>query len=529
MLDLNRIDEAVRSEGGITRRLLLAYGAALAAIPTLGMRVACQPKGAVKLPTSPWTLGVTSGDPTEDSVVIWTRLAPHHLQADGGMPPENVEVDWVVANDDKFKDVVHKGTAVASARLGHSVHHEVRGLKPDRWYWFQFRCGEYESSIGRTRTMPVPDAMPEKLKLAFASCQHYEDGYYTAYEHMAKDYPDLVFHLGDYIYQGGATKPKGHPRRHVGEKPCRTLADYRIRHCQYRHDRDMHRIHCRCPWVVTWDDHDVENDYANDTVIKLKNVSPVEFLKQRAAGYQAYYEMMPLRGTASPKGPYAQMYRTISFGRLATFQVLDTRQYRTVQPNNDEPSDINAAALNPKNTQLGPVQKKWLEEELAKSNATWNVLAQQVMMGMVDPHGKREYSMDAWCGYAHERMKLIQYLADKRVSNPVILSGDKHSAWVNELRVDDRKQEGPPVAVEFVGTSITSKGNGTDVNPKAFQSINPFVKFHNDHRGYVRCTVTPKEWRSDFQIVREVEKAGGTAETAASFVVEAGKPGAVKA
>jgi alkaline phosphatase D len=289
-------------------------------------------------------------------------------------------------------------------------------------------------------------------------------------------------------------------------------------------------MHARCPWVVTWDDHEVEGNYANARS-KHEGVPPAEFLKRRAHAYQAYYEMMPLRPRSVPKGPDLLLYRDVDFGRLASFNVLDTRQYRTDQRNGDEAAPLNEAARNPRNTLLGGKQREWLERQLDRSKAVWNVLAQQVVMGMLDRHGKKEYSMDAWPGYFHERRELLRFLARKKVRNPVVLSGDVHSNWVNELRVDDREQEGPPVAVEFVGTSISSKGNGKPVAPArlaALQAANPFLKFHNDERGYVRCTVTEKEWKSEFQVVSDVTKPGAKVSTAATFVVEQGQPGVKK-
>lgn len=525
MLDLTRIDDAVYSEGGISRRLLLAYGAALAAVPSLGRMAAGQTKAVPKFKSTPFTLGVASGEPYDTSVVLWTRLAPKHDQADGGMPHGNVEVVWVVANDYKMKDVVQKGTVSATAALGHSVHVVVQGLKPDRWYWYQFRCGGFESTPGHTRTLPTEDGMPARMRFAIASCQNYEDGLFTAYEHMAHDSLDLVFHLGDYIYEGGAKN--GKVRQHVGAKECKSLTDYRLRHCQYRHDSDLRRIHARCPWIVAWDDHEVENDYANATSSHT-GVKPEDFLKQRAAAYQAYYEMMPLRPRSVPKGHDMRLYRSVKYGKLAIFRVLDTRQYRTGQPNGGQSADIN---FNSKNTLLGKEQWDWLQARLLEAQPLWNVLAQQVMMGLVDHNGKKSYSMDQWPGYAAERKRLLQFLADRRVSNPVVLSGDIHSNWVNDLRVDDRLAKTPVVATEFVGTSISSKGNGHVVEPKklaALQAVNPCVMFHNDERGYVRCTVTEKEWTSEFQVVSDVTKPGGTARTRVAFVVEAGKPGVTK-
>jgi alkaline phosphatase D len=280
---------------------------------------------------------------------------------------------------------------------------------------------------------------------------------------------------------------------------------------------------------VTTDDHEVDNNYAG-TVSEQKGVDPLDLLARRVNAYQAYYEMMPLRRRSLPRGPHIRLYRGVPFGRLAEFLVLDTRQYRTDQPNNDRASDLNDAALDRHNTLLGAGQANWLKASLLKSTAAWNVLAQQVMMGMVDlARGEnRRYSMDQWPGYAHERMELVRFLAERRVPNPVVLTGDIHSNWVNDLRVDDRKADTPVVATEFVGTSISSGGNGSREprNRAALLAENPCVRFHNTQRGYVRCTVTPETWRSDYVVVEDVTSPGAPAVERASFVVEAGAPGA---
>lgn len=523
MLDRKTLRRAYESEGRITRRLLLAYGAALASLPFLPACTSAQE--GPRFDSDPFTLGVASGDPEATSVVLWTRLAPKPQEPEGGMAPAAVQVAWEVAADEGMKTIVQSGTATAARLLGHSVHVQVDGLEPGRPYWYRFRAGTAESPIGRTQTLPAPTAMPNRLRLAFASCQHYETGLYTAYEQMARDEPDLVFFLGDYIYEGAGRD--GQIRKHTGSKLV-NLTDYRIRYSQYRSDPLLRAMHARCPWFVTPDDHEVENNYAND-ISERKGVDPVEFLLQRAAAYQAYYEMMPLRRRSIPRGPDIQLYRKASFGRLAEFLVLDTRQFRTDQPNGDRAADLNAAALDPKNTLMGAEQRKWVQSTLSASPATWNVLAQQVMMAMVDtaPGEAHRYSMDQWPGAAAERMALVQFLAERHVANPVVLTGDIHSNWVNELRVDDRRPELPIVAAEFVGTSISSGGKGVDEvrSQRTLLAENPGVKFHNAQRGYVRCIVTPTAWKSDYVVVDDVTQAGGKVSERASFVVEAGKAG----
>lgn len=525
MMDPSAIREAARREGGLSRRSFLAHSAALAAIPWVGARAEGRTLRRFGFSADPFSVGVASGDPTDAGVVLWTRLAPAPLEPGGGMPRENVEVRWEVAKDEGMKEVLQSGTSIATPQLGHSVHVEVDGLEPDRWYWYRFRSGDAESRVGRARTMPAASAIPEKLKFAFASCQHFESGLYTAYQHMAKDELDLVIHLGDYIYEGAGQDNR--IRKHVG-KEINSLEDYRIRHAQYKTDPLLQAMHALCPWLVTWDDHEFDNNCAGD-ISEEKGVDPLDFLARRANAYQAYYEMMPLRRRSLPRGPHMDLYRTIKFGRLAEFQVLDTRQYRTDQPNNDRASALNEAALDRKNSLLGPDQANWLKASLLQSTATWNVLAQQVMMGMVGyPAGdEHRYSMDQWPGYTHERRELVAFLEERKVPNPVVLTGDIHWNWVNDLRVDDREHDRPVVATEFVGTSISSGGNGVAErkNIDKVKADNPCVRFSNGQRGYVRCTVTPTSWRSDYQIVETVTEPGAPAITKGSFVVEAGQPG----
>jgi alkaline phosphatase D len=470
----------------------------------------------------PFTLGVASGDPSPDGMVLWTRLAPKPLDG-GGMPAANVAVDWVVAEDEKLTKVVQQDTATATPEWGHSVHVEVQGLKPDRWYFYQFRVGNETSPVGKTRTMPLQESLPDKLNFAFASCQHYESGLYTAYQHMLRDDLDLVIHLGDYIYEG-AGKATG-IRKHVGPL-IKTVNDYRNRHAQYKGDKDLQAMHAAAPWLVTWDDHEFENNYAG-SISQHKEAVVEEFLKQRAVAYQTYYEHMPLRRSSLPKGADMILYRTCSFGRLAEFQVLDTRQYRSDQPCNDGLKAPCAQSLAESQTILGTEQEAWLCAALKKSPATWNVLAQQVMVGRVDrkPGVEEAYSMDQWPGYEANRQRVIKYLYDQKIANPVILTGDIHVNFANNIELTDGDQR-IPVATELVGTSLSSGGNGLRVPKNHAETLaeNPFVKFFNSERGYVRCSVTPQQWKTEFQVLDYVVRPGSPIHTRASFVTEAGKP-----
>lgn len=508
----------------VSRRQWLGHVAALEAIPLLS-----RASFALERPTfsaDPFSLGVASGDPDASSVVIWTRLAPRPLEPDGGMAPEAVNVRWEVAADEAFRRVVASGTRAATPPLGHSVHVEVPGLAADRWYWYRFHAGEATSPVGRTRTFPACGVLPDRLRFAVTSCQNYEQGLFTAYAQMAEDELDLVCHLGDYIYEYEAGR-NGTVRTHAGPE-ITALGDYRVRHAQYRSDPLLHGMHAVCPWLVAWDDHEFDNNCADD-VSEETGIDPTAFLERRANAYQAYYEAMPLRATCRPRGADMRLYRHTRFGELADFLVLDTRQYRDDQPNGDRRSPLNEEAVDPSRSLLGREQKSWLCGKLLESTATWNVLAQQVMMGLVgfrkgdEPPG---YSMDQWPGYAAERAEVLRFLRDRRIANPVVLTGDIHSAWANELRVDDRRADEPLVATEFVATSLSSGGNGPE-RPAGLEQIladNPGVRFHNGERGYIRCEVTPTAWRSDFMVVDDVLRPGGRTFLRESVVVTAGDP-----
>ena len=515
-----------------SRRSFLRSASALAAATAVWPLIPTPSYGFVRrfpgMKAYPFSLGVASGDPTPTGVVLWTRLAPDPLVG-GGMGDDAVEVSWTIADDAAMTKVVKKGTAVAAPEMAHSVHVEAAGLRPDRWYFYQFKVGNETSPVGRTRTAPPAAATPERLRFAFASCQHFETGLFTAYEHMAKAPLDLVIHLGDYIYEGKGKE--GVVRKHVGDE-IESLADYRNRHAQYKTDAHLQAAHAAFPWLVTWDDHELDNDCAAD-VSEQANVAPAEFLKRRANAYKAYYEHMPLRAAAVPNGPDMLLYRKVSFGSLADFFVLDTRQYRTDQPCDGKNVWPCKGAFDPKATLLGAEQKKWLKGGLAESKSAWNVLAQQVMFAPADrlPGEKEGRSMDQWPGYERERRELLDFFGEAKVRNPVVLTGDIHSNWANDLVAGepstDEGRTGKAVATEYVGTSISSSGNGSARSDyaTAMTTENPFVKFYNAQRGYVQCEVTPTLWRSDFQVVGFVDKPGAPLTTAARFVTEAGEPG----
>jgi len=444
------------------------------------------------------------------------------------MPPQPVEIEWRVAEDEKLAKVVKSGRVVAAPEWAHTVHVEVDGLRPHSWYWYQFRAGNELSPVGRTRTFPAARTDVDRMRFAFVSCQHYEQGLYTALEHMAREDLDFAMHLGDYIYENPGSE--GRVRKHVGGELL-TLEDYRNRYAQYRSDPALQAVHAAFPWIVVWDDHEVDNNYAG---FVSEHDDPVEeFAKRRAAGYQAYYEHMPLRRTSIPRGPLMQLYRPFVYGNLANLFMLDTRQFRTDQPCGDNVQPVCEAVHSRSATLLGPSQEAWLINGLSGSTAKWNVLAQQIMMARLDRVAGPDVqlSMDKWDGYDVERARLLKTLQERKPSNPVVLAGDIHNNWVNDLHVDAADVKSPIVATELVGTSVSTTGDGSDISAaqKVMVAENPWVKFCNDQRGYVKCDVSKNTLIADYRIVEYVTRPGAPIKTRASFAIESGKPGAQNA
>jgi len=488
--------------------------------------------GAPTFSDYPFSLGVASGDPLPDGFVLWTRLAPEPLAEDGGggMPEQSVPVRWEVAADENFGWIVRQGTARARPELAHSVHVEVEGLEPAREYFYRFKAGSEISPVGRTKTAPAPGAAVAQMRFAFASCQMYEHGYYTAYGHMSEEDLDLVVHLGDYIYEYGINEyvaSGGNVRRHEGPKIF-TLPQYRNRYALYRSASNLRAAHAAFPWVVTWDDHEVENNYAD--AIPGGDRSVEEFLRRRTAAYQAYYEHMPLRRSSVPQGPDMLLRRRITYGNLAEFNVLDTRQYRNDQAAGGGVDPPNPEQRDPSRTITGEAQERWLLEGLSRSRSRWNVLAQQVFFAERDLRsGPGEaFIMDAWDGYLGSRNRILGFIAERRIANPIVITGDVHNNWAADLKSDFDDPDLPTVGTEFVGTSITSGGDGADTNPRAQGIIaeNPHIKFFNGQRGYVRCTLSPQSFRADYRVLPFVSRRGAPIHTRASFVVEDGQPGA---
>ena len=520
--------------GGFAAGALAASGLAGCAIPKL-------PDLAGK---DPFSLGVAAGEPGPDGFVLWTRLAPEPLWPDpaapGGLTTGDIVLRYDIASDPGMRAIVRSGSAVAEAAYAHSVHLEVRGLAPGRTYWYRFTSGDAQSRIGRAWTAPPVGRPLGQLRFGFVSCANYEHGYFAAYRHLADQSPDLVLFLGDYIYEY-VERDRPTVRRHSDDVEAATLPTYRNRYAQYRLDPDLQRLHAETPALITWDDHEVQDDYADRWSKTFDD--PAVFLERRAAAYQAFYEHMPLRPSRSrPQGPALRLYDRFAYGDLVEFSMLDERQYRAREACARRPDAggghlefdaLCAERKDPSRSILGAAQEGWLFDGLGRSRAQWNVIAQGVLMAQLRQRvpivGTVGHWTDAWDGYPASRDRFLAHVEASRVSNPVVVSGDIHSFWVNDLKRDFDDPGSPTVATEFVGTSISSIGPSYS-QFMAWMPDNPHVRyFESRQRGYVFVELTPGHMTAHLRNLSDVRDPQAAVSTLRSYIVESGRPGAVPA
>ncbi len=480
----------------------------------------------------PFMLGVASGCPTPNGVVLWTRLAPEPLHG-GGMPDKRVMVRWEVAHDEGFKRIAQKGTFYALPELAHSVHAEVGGLEPGRPYFYRFFAEAEVSPVGRTMTLPNFDAKVDRLKLGYASCQHFEQGYFAAHRYLADEDLDVMIFLGDYIYESswGENRVRQHSD---SEALARTLTQYRNRHAQYKTDRDLQRLHAAVPWMAIWDDHEVANDYAGLNPEQLG----ADFARRRAAAYQAYWEHMPLRMNQRPTGRNLEhLYGQLRFGQLADIYLLDGRQYRSKQGcPRPGMGGANFVPVCPgvggaDRSMLGQQQEAWLDRSLRRARRSWNIVAQTTLVAPVDrrPGPGTFVWTDGWDGYPAARKRLTSRLAMRSVKNPLIIGGDVHMFVAADVRADPSRSKSPVVAAEVCGTSVTSGGLPQD-RINAILPENPHIKLgRSDVRGYTTLVATPQGATFTLRAIDDVTKPDARASTLATFAVEPGRAGLQKA
>ncbi|MGH6627747.1 MAG: alkaline phosphatase D family protein [Burkholderiaceae bacterium] len=487
------------------------------------------PGPAPRWRANPFALGVASGMPRPDSVVLWTRLLPGEDDQNAMSPGESVRVSYELYSDPALRQLLRRGELATSAARAHSLHVPLQGLQAGREYWFRFTCGDAVSPVGRTRTAPAADAPVARLRLALASCQHWEQGHYAAHREIAAQELDFVLFVGDYIYEGSS--PRYTVRRHTGGVP-HTLDEYRQRHALYKSDAELQAAHAAHPWVLMWDDHEVVNDYANDRDPRYSD--PVLFLKRRAAAYRAYFEHMPLR--LPPQGASMRIHDQLVWGRLAELWTLDCRQYRSHQACPDPLKGGGRLVVDcqeladPQRSLLGPAQERWLQEGLQGSRRRWKLLAQATQIsstGLDSPvpgTGRATYT-DAWDGYPEARSRLLQTVADAKLQDVVTLGGDVHRHVAANLRLRPNDAASPALASEFVTSSITSQG-GPEALLSRMRASNPdLVHARADERGYALLELTPQLMRCDFRGTPHPAGADGRLRTQASFVVEQGRAG----
>ncbi|MBC7731818.1 MAG: alkaline phosphatase D family protein [Bacteriovorax sp.] len=499
-----------------SRRRLLQGSAALTFAPWL-LRHA----NAADVPR--FSLGIASGQPHASGMVLWTRLT-------GAGLPEQVTVHWELARDEAFTNIVAQGDEVAEADWAHSVHAEPAGLAPGRWYWYRFQALGQQSPAGRTRTAPAPDANAT-LNFAITSCQRWDVGHYAAWRHVADEQLDVVMFLGDYIYEY-PSRP-GSVRSVEGLWFVHTLDQYRARYATHKSDPALQAAHASAPWLLVWDDHEVDNDYANLQGQDLQT----NFAAQRAAAYRAYWEHMPFPKSARPVGPDMRIVNRLDWGTLARIHLVDDRQYRDLQVcpkpgrggSNTVSQKLCPEFMDERRSLLGAEQERWLADGWDLKRP-WNLLAQQTLMARhswTDPaDGGGTYWTDGWDGYAPARNRLLGTVAQRQVPGVVVLGGDVHSNYVADLKPDYDDAKSPVVASEFCGTSITSLPL-PQARIDAARAFNPHVHYgRGDQRGYMRFALDAKQLQMQVRVVDALNPASGVT-TAARFTVDAVKPGAM--
>lgn len=507
-----------------------------------------------------FTLGVASGDPTAESVVIWTRLASDPLNG-GGMGKRSIPVSWEVATDPGMAQVIRRGHAVAHPQNGHAVRVPVSGLPSNTWLYYRFGALGKFSRMGRTRTFPGPHDPTDRLRFAVANCQNYEQGFYTAYADMLAQDLDCVIHVGDYIYESGPTSTPIAAGRVHNSPEIFSVEDYRNRYALYKLDPHLQDAHAEYPFIVTWDDHEVDNNYAGTFAEETAPYQGADFLQRRRNAYRVYAETMPMRPQLrrTRGGDLAlTLYRQLQFGDLANLYMLDTRQYRTDQPCDDgfgslDPDSVLLESqygtlycpdeiLDPDSSMLGDSQEAWLQRRLSQSHAVWNLMAQGIMVTrwnlapfaqLLLPPGYEVntlFNVDAWDGYRAAQERLQAMLAELRPNNPIILTGDIHAAWGANIPESYGLENADIVAAEFVSTSIASTFTAlnpaqTDMivratlarDPASGKGANDDIEFFNGlFRGYYLCDISRDKCTTTYRAVGDIGGVGAAYADAAN-------------
>lgn len=480
----------------------------------------------VRVSQAPFLHGVASGDPLTDRVIVWTRITPPQSWTGP------VTVSWEVASDPQFTQIVASGTTSTDADRDYTVKVDATGLQAGRWYWYRFQALNTYSPVGRTRTLPLSGV--NRLRLAVVSCADYQNGFYTAYENIClRNDVDFVLHLGDYIYEYGPQQNS--VRQSEPLKETVTLEDYRIRYSHYRLDTMLQWLHQNYPMIPVWDDHELANDAWKAGAQNHDSSTEGPFLDRKKAMLRAYHEWMPFR--MPDPNDSLRIWRSFSMGGLMDLILLDTRHYDRDQQVTSSSFGVpaNDATLNdPSRSILGPVQRAWLVNQLKNSTATWRFIGQQIMMEPLTATvlGTRYVvNPDQWDGYPADRRRIMDSIIQNNISNVVVLSGDIHTSWGNDLPFGpgsyDPTSGSGSTAVEFVSPSITSANAsflGNFSNTSIIKSQNPHVKYVNVTRhGYVVIDVTPQKVQGDWYFANTVSQPQPGETTGESWYVNSGE------
>ena len=482
---------------------------------------------SIKFIDYPFKLGVASGDPAPDGFVIWTRLAPEPYDLTA-LPQQSIPVTWRVAEDEKMRKVVQSGTGPAHSKHAHSVHVEVHGLRPDREYFYCFTAGNEKSPTGRTRTLPLMGKRLRDFRFAFASCQDFTNGYFAAYHDMVRQDPKLVIHTGDYIYESIYKEGV----RHIPVSVAMTLEDYRFLHACYKLDPHLQDAHAAAPWLLIWDDHEVENDWGGSYSESITD--PEKFLRRKTAAIKAYCEHLPLRLSTRRKSDGVRIHQRTLIGDLIELNLLDCRQYRDPPPCRDETGRALPQlryceeALSDDRSMLGRKQEEWLGRGFGNSGAKWNTLVQSTYMAPFDyiKGADTGYKTDGWDGYAASRQRILDMIVNKRIENPVSVGGEIHAYYAGVVNANALNFGSPPVLSEMLCTSISSGGGGDQRYRETLDlfSENPFARyFENRYRGYALCIVNHQRWHTQLRVIEDVTDPVSPGSTLMELVIEAGK------
>lgn len=446
-------------------------------------------RNAIDPTTAPFYHGIASGDPLPTAVIIWTRLTVDN-------PQGTLSVNWRMATDTALSNVVASGTATTDASRDYTVKVDVTALQPNTWYYYDFEYNGTRSLIGRTRTAPTGNQ--SQLRFAVVSCSSYEHGYFNVYSDLSQrnDF-DAVLHLGDYIYEyavGGYSAGIAN-RTYEPTNEIVTLSDYRTRYSHYRLDPDLRAVHRQYPFINVWDDHESANDSWNGGAQNHTEGAEGAWVDRKAAAIQAHEEWLPIR-KPDPTNP-ERIYRNFSFGSLADLIMLDTRLYAR--------DEQGSGAANTR-SMLGYEQRQWLYNNLSTSSAQWKLIGQQVMMAPLTLFGIT-VNDDQWDGYPAERDSLYAHLTTNGINDAVVLTGDIHTAWANDLPKSGYVSStgANSAGVEFVTTSVTSPGFPIGAGATLIQSVNPHIKYVNlADKGYLILDLTAQKAQADYYKVSTV-------------------------